>query len=62
VLALEANVREFVKKYAAGETSIDAFLTSLSEQDVEVVDRETVDEGRRPTSTRWSPAARSSTW
>ena len=45
VLAIEANVREFVKKYAAGETSIDAFLTSLSEQDVEVVDREMVDEG-----------------
>jgi type IV pilus assembly protein PilB len=45
VLALEANVREFIKKYAAGETSIDAFLTSLSEQDVEVVDRESVDEG-----------------
>jgi type IV pilus assembly protein PilB len=45
VLVLEANVREFIKKYAAGETSIDAFLTSLSEQDVEVVDRESVDEG-----------------
>ena len=45
VLALEANVREFIKKYAAGETSIDAFLTSLSEQDVEVVDRESIDEG-----------------
>lgn len=45
VLAIEANIKEFIKKYAAGETSIDAFLTSLSEQDVEVVDRETVDEG-----------------
>src|SRR5213078_4271929 len=45
VLALEANVREFIKKYAAGETSIDAFLTSLSEQDVEVIDRESIDEG-----------------
>jgi len=45
VLAIEANIREFIKKYAAGETSINAFLTSLSEQDVEVVDRETVDEG-----------------
>src|SRR4051812_29956247 len=45
VLALESNVREYIKKYAAGETSVDAFLTSLSEQDVEVVERETVDEG-----------------
>src|SRR3954466_9585224 len=25
VLALEANVREFIKKYAAGETDVDAF-------------------------------------
>jgi type IV pilus assembly protein PilB len=45
VLALESNVREYIKKYAAGETSVDAFLTSLSEQDVEVVERETIDEG-----------------
>src|SRR3954447_26186030 len=45
VLALESNIKEYIKKYAAGETSVDAFLTSLSEQDVEVVERETVDEG-----------------
>jgi len=45
VLAIEANVREFIRKYATGETSIDAFLTSLSEEDVSVVERETVDEG-----------------
>ena len=45
VLALEANVREFIKKYAAGETNVDAFLTSLADSDVEVVDRESVDEG-----------------
>src|SRR3954447_8887549 len=45
VLAIEANVREFIKKYAAGETSIDAFLTSLAEADVDVIDRESVDEG-----------------
>ena len=45
VLALEANVREFIKKYAAGETTVDAFLTSLAESDVEVIERETVDEG-----------------
>lgn len=45
VLALEANIAEFVKKYAAGEVDIDAFLTSLAESDVEVVERESVDEG-----------------
>jgi type IV pilus assembly protein PilB len=45
VLALEANVREFIKKYAAGETNVDAFLTSLADSDVEVVEREMVDEG-----------------
>src|SRR4051794_8685557 len=45
VLALESNLKEYIKKYAAGETSVDAFLTSLSEQDVEVVERESVDEG-----------------
>jgi type IV pilus assembly protein PilB len=45
VLALEANIREYIKKYAAGETTIDAFLTSLHEQEVEVIERESVDEG-----------------
>ena len=45
VLALDANVREYIKKYAAGETNVDAFLTSLAEADVEVVEKETVDEG-----------------
>ena len=45
VLALEANIREFIRKYAAGEANIDAFLTSLSEEDVSVIERESVDEG-----------------
>lgn len=45
VLALEANIREYIRKYAAGDTSVDAFLTSLSEEDVSVIDRENVDEG-----------------
>src|SRR3954468_2444541 len=45
VLALEANIVEFVKKYSSGEVDVNAFLTSLAEQDVEVVERETVDEG-----------------
>ena len=34
VLALEPNIREYIKKYATGDTTVDAFLSSLSEQDV----------------------------
>ncbi len=45
VLALEANILEFAKKYSGGEVDVDAFLTSLAEQDVEVVERESVDDG-----------------
>ena len=44
VLALESNVREYIQKYARGNVDIDAFLTSLTEQDVEVVEREQIDE------------------
>ncbi|MCR9075634.1 MAG: ATPase, T2SS/T4P/T4SS family, partial [bacterium] len=45
VLALEANILEFVHKYAEGMVDVDAFLTSLAESDVEVVEREQIDEG-----------------
>jgi len=45
VLAIEQNIREYLKKYAAGDVDVDAFLTSLVESDVEVIERETVDEG-----------------
>jgi type IV pilus assembly protein PilB len=45
VLALEANIAEFVKKYAAGDVNVDEFLTQLAESDVEVVERESVDDG-----------------
>lgn len=45
VLALEANILEFVRKYAEGMVDVDAFLTSLAESDVEVVEREQIDEG-----------------
>ena len=45
VLALESNIHEFIKKYSGANVDIDAFLTSLQEQDVEVVDRESVDDG-----------------
>ena len=45
VLAINSNIQEYVKKYAGGDASVDAFLASLSESDVEVVEREKVDEG-----------------
>jgi type IV pilus assembly protein PilB len=45
VLALEANILEYIKKYATGDVDVDEFLTSLAESDVEVVERESVDEG-----------------
>ncbi|MGV6814681.1 MAG: GspE/PulE family protein [Phycisphaerales bacterium] len=45
VLALEENINEFIHKYADGDVDVDAFLTSLAESDVEVVEREQVDEG-----------------
>lgn len=44
VLALESDILEFVKKYAGGNIDVDEFLTSLSEQDVEVVEKESVEE------------------
>ena len=45
VLALEANILEYIKKYSSGDVDVDEFLTSLAESDVEVVERESVDEG-----------------
>ena len=45
VLALNANIHEFLKKYAAGDVTVDAFLTSLADSQVEVIEREAVDEG-----------------
>jgi type IV pilus assembly protein PilB len=45
VLALESNILEFIRKYASGDVDVDAFLTSLAQSDVEVVEREQVDEG-----------------
>lgn len=45
ILALESNLREYIKKYAGGEVNVDAFLSSLTESNVEVIEREAVDEG-----------------
>ena len=45
VLALAPNIREFIQKYKGGDINVDAFLTSLAATDVEVVERESVDDG-----------------
>ena len=45
VLALEGNIREYIAKYRGGDVNVDSFLTSLSQAEVDVVEREAVDEG-----------------
>ncbi len=45
VLALATNISEFINKYAGGNADIDGFLATLTDSDVEVVERETIDEG-----------------
>lgn len=44
VLAIESNIHEYINKYSSGNVNVDEFLTSLIESDVEVVERESVDE------------------
>mgnify|MGYP000843568318 FL=1 len=45
VYATEANIEEFVSKYAGKQVDVDSFLTSLGESDVSVVENEAQDEG-----------------
>jgi len=45
VLALEANIAEFSAKYLAQDVNVETFLVSLTESNVEVIERESVDEG-----------------
>jgi type IV pilus assembly protein PilB len=44
VLATEHNILEYIEKYAGGNVSVDAFLASLAESDVQVVERENVED------------------
>ena len=44
VLALESNIVEYQAKYLGEQVDVDAFLVNLTESNVEVVDREHVDE------------------
>jgi len=45
VMAIEGNILEYVRKYSSGDVDVDEFLTQLAESDVEVIERENVDEG-----------------
>jgi len=45
VLALAGNIREFINKYKSGDVNVDAFLSTLASSEVEVVERESVDDG-----------------
>jgi type IV pilus assembly protein PilB len=44
VLALENNIAEYQEKYRGEQVDIDSFLVNLTESEVTVVERETVDE------------------
>lgn len=44
VLALEDNIAEYQEKYHTSQVNVESFLTSLTESDVEVVEREAVDD------------------
>ena len=45
ILALESEIQEFIAKYSGDNVDVDDFLTSLVDSDVEVIERETVDDG-----------------
>jgi type IV pilus assembly protein PilB len=45
VIALGSNVAEYIKKYYAQDVRIDNFVASLEDANVEVVEREAIDEG-----------------
>ena len=44
VLALENNIIEYQEKYLGEQVDVDSFLVNLTDSDVEVVERESVDE------------------
>ncbi|MEP0847553.1 MAG: Flp pilus assembly complex ATPase component TadA [Phycisphaerae bacterium] len=44
VLAMESNIVEFQEKYLGEQVDVDSFLVNLTSTDVEVVEKETVDE------------------
>lgn len=44
VLAPSSNILEFIKRYSSGNTDVDSFLASLVETDIEVLEKELIDE------------------
>ena len=44
VIALEANIKQFIKQYYAQNVKIDTFVASLDEADVDVVETEAIDD------------------
>ncbi|MBN2377533.1 MAG: Flp pilus assembly complex ATPase component TadA [Sedimentisphaerales bacterium] len=44
VIALAGNIEEYIKKYYAQEVKIDSFVASLEEANLEVVEKEAIDE------------------
>ncbi|MEM0983524.1 MAG: ATPase, T2SS/T4P/T4SS family [Planctomycetota bacterium] len=46
VFALEANIAEFISKQSDSRTDIDEFLTTITEADLDVIEREAIDEER----------------
>ena len=44
VLALKANILEYIKKYSEGNVDLDAFMTSMAESDVQVIESESIDD------------------
>lgn len=44
VIAFEANIKEFIKKFYAQNVKIDTFVSSLEESHLEVIEKEAIDE------------------
>lgn len=44
VFAMEANILEFIRKAEGGRSDVDEFLTTLSESDLSVIEKEAIDE------------------
>ena len=44
VIALEANIKQFIKQYYAQNVKIDSFVASLDEAQVDIIDTEAIDE------------------
>ncbi|MCA9279320.1 MAG: Flp pilus assembly complex ATPase component TadA [Phycisphaeraceae bacterium] len=48
VLALEPDIREYIKKYAGGKVDVDGFMTQLVDSDVSIIERESIEDETIP--------------